>query len=102
MRYKDLWTLSKSIGHVRITASKAKKKGFLHRIITKDEKWIYYDNPKRLIAWVKLGEPGPLSAKRNIHCFKVMLRVWWDQKGIVYYELLKSVRLLILSFIKNN
>ena len=24
-----------------------KRKDFLHRIITGDEKWIYYDNPKR-------------------------------------------------------
>ena len=46
---------------------------------------------KLLKAWVKLGEPGPLSAKRNIHCSKVMLCIciWWDQKGFVYYELLQ-------------
>ena len=24
-----------------------KRKGFLHRIVTGDEKWIHYDNPKR-------------------------------------------------------
>jgi len=64
-----------------------KRKSFLHRIITGDEKWIYYDNPKRLKGWVQPGEPGPLSPKRNIHCSKVMLCIWWDQKGIVYYEL---------------
>ena len=63
----------KSIDNARIIASKERKKGFLYRIITVDEKWIYYDKPKRLKAWVKPGKPGPLSPKRNIHCSKVML-----------------------------
>ena len=66
-----------------------KRKGFWQRIITGDEKWINNDNPKRLKAWVKPGEPGPLSPKRKIHFSKVMLCIWWDQKGIVYYELLQ-------------
>jgi len=39
------------------------RKGFLHRIITGDEKWIYYDNPKRLKAWVMPSEPGPSTSK---------------------------------------
>lgn len=67
-----------------------KRKGFLHRILTGDEKWIYYENPKRKKAWVKPGEPGPSQPKRDIHCAKVMLCIWWDMKGVVYYELLQS------------
>ena len=31
------------------------KKGFLHCILTGDEKWIHYDNPKRRKLW---GKPG--------------------------------------------
>ena len=50
---------------------------------------LYYDNPKRLKAWVKPGEPGPLSPKRNIHCSKLMLCIWLDQKAIVYNKLLQ-------------
>ena len=30
-----------------------KKKSFLHRIVTGDEKWIHYDNPKRKKSYVK-------------------------------------------------
>ena len=35
-----------------------KKKSFLHRIVTADEKWIHYNNPKRKKSYVK---PGPTS-----------------------------------------
>lgn len=28
-------------------------------------------------------------SKRNIHDHKVMLCIWWNQEGMVYYELLK-------------
>ena len=33
-------------------------------------------------------EAGPSTPKRNIHGSKVMLCIWWDIKGVVYYELL--------------
>lgn len=66
-----------------------KRKDFMHRIITGDEKWIHYDNPKRRKAWMMPGEPDPSTPKRNIHSSKVMLCIWWDQKGVIYHELLK-------------
>lgn len=65
-----------------------KKHSFLCRIVTGDEKWIYYDNPKRKAAYVDPSQPGPSQPKRDIHCQKVMLCIWWDQKGVVYYKLL--------------
>jgi len=59
-----------------------KRKGFLHRIITGDQKWIRYDNPKR-------RKPVSTSTpKLNIHSSKLMLCIWWDQEGVVHYELL--------------
>lgn len=67
-----------------------KKKSFLHRIVTGDEKWIHYDNPKRKKAYVKKGEAGPSTPKPNIHGAKVMLCIWWDQLGVIHYELLPS------------
>lgn len=72
-----------------ILLARQKRKGFLHRIVTGDEKWIYYDNPKRKKSWVDPGQPSTSQPKRNIHGHKTMLCIWWDQKGVVYYELLK-------------
>ena len=67
-----------------------KKKSFLHRIVTGDEKWIYYDNPKRKKSYGYPGHASTSTAKPDIHGAKVMLSIWWDQKGVLYYELLKS------------
>ena len=64
-----------------------KRKGFLHRIVIGDEKWIYYSNPKHKKSWVKPGEAVASTPKRNIHGSKLMLCIWWDQLGVVYYEL---------------
>lgn len=69
------------------------RKRFLHRIVTGDEKWIHYDNPKMKKGYAHRGEPLPSTSqtpRRNIHGSKVMLCIWWDQLGVIHYELLKS------------
>lgn len=70
-------------------SSRQKKKSFLWKIITGDEKWIYYENPVNKKQWLSPGQVPITTPKREMHCKKVMLCVWWDQKGIIYYELLK-------------
>ncbi|GBP66273.1 Mariner Mos1 transposase [Eumeta japonica] len=50
---------------------------------------IHYDNPKRRKSWVKPGQPSTSVAKQNIHGSKLLLCIWWDQRGVIYYELLK-------------
>ena len=62
---------------------------FLHRIVTGDEKWIHYDNPKRKESWWPPGHASRFTAKPNIHGKKLLLCIRWDQLGVVYYELLK-------------
>ncbi|XP_026825471.1 histone-lysine N-methyltransferase SETMAR-like [Ooceraea biroi] len=61
---------------------------FLDRLITCDEKWIFYDNVVRKRSWCESESSAQRTPKRNIHGQKIMLSVWWDVRGIVYYELL--------------
>ena len=65
------------------------RRGFLHRIVTGDEKWIHYDNPKRKKSWGPPGHASTSTANPNIHGRKLLLSIWWDQLSVVYYELLK-------------
>ena len=61
---------------------------FLGSIVTGDEKWVLYVNHTRKRQWVdndKKPEPEP---KPNSHERKVMLSIWWDSEGVIYYELL--------------
>ena len=50
-----------------------KRKSFLHRIVTGDEKWIYFDNPKRKKSWVDPGQPSTSQPARNIYEKKALL-----------------------------
>ena len=46
-----------------------------------------FDSPKTICD---PGQPSTPTPKRNIHEKKAMLCIWWDQKDVVYQELLKS------------
>nr|XP_012218141.1 PREDICTED: uncharacterized protein LOC105669663 [Linepithema humile] len=41
------------------------RKGFLHRIVTGDEKWIFYDNPKRKKYYAKPGQSLPSTSNQH-------------------------------------
>jgi len=46
----------------QILLAKQKRKSFLHRILTGDEKWIYFQNPKRKKSWVDPAQPSTSSS----------------------------------------
>ena len=55
------------------------------------EKWIYYDNPvnkKQCLSPYQDPLPTP---RPDIHRKKIMICVWWDQKSVIYYELLEPI-----------
>jgi len=61
---------------------------FLKQIITGDEKWIVYNNVNRKRSWSKHDEPPQTTSKADIHQKKILLSIWWDWKGVVFFELL--------------
>ena len=60
----------------------------LEQIVTDNEKWILYNSVERKRSWGKQNEPPPTTPKAGLHPKKVMLCIWWDWKGVLYYELL--------------
>ncbi|GFY26892.1 mariner Mos1 transposase [Trichonephila clavipes] len=66
-----------------------KRKLYLHRIVTGDEKWIYFENPKRNPSYVDPGQPSKSTARPNLFDRKRMLCIFWDQEEPIHYELLK-------------
>jgi histone-lysine N-methyltransferase SETMAR len=60
---------------------------FIKRIVTCDEKWIYLNNPDLQKHWLDRGQLPVPVAKRERFGKKVLLCVWWNYKGLIYYEL---------------
>ena len=49
------------------------QKGFLHGIMTGDEKWVHYDNPKHMKSWGMPGHASTSTARPNIDGAKITL-----------------------------
>jgi histone-lysine N-methyltransferase SETMAR len=65
-----------------------KHEPFLDRIVTGDEKWVRYVNVRRRRQWLDPGQKLFPNVKPDMHPKKIMLCIWWDMKGIIYFELL--------------
>lgn len=79
---------------------RCQRKRFLHRIVTGDEKWIQFDNSKRKKSWGLPGHASTSTSKPSIHGCKLLLCIWWDQMGVVYYELLRPNETITGDFYK--
>ncbi|CAK9833045.1 Histone-lysine N-methyltransferase SETMAR [Anthophora retusa] len=86
-------TVSNRIQRMNICASlrdRQNNRSFLDQIITGDEKWILYCNPKRKRQWLSPGQSSLQCPKPGLHPRKVLLCVWWDIREIIHFELLKQ------------
>uniref|UniRef100_A0A5S6QSI7 HTH_48 domain-containing protein n=1 Tax=Trichuris muris TaxID=70415 RepID=A0A5S6QSI7_TRIMR len=61
---------------------------FLDRIVTCDEKWIFYDNRKRSGQWLEADARPCQVARPNNQQKKIMVTVWWSMGGIIHYSFL--------------
>ncbi|RLU16087.1 hypothetical protein DMN91_011845 [Ooceraea biroi] len=61
---------------------------FLDHIVTCDEKWILYDNRRRLAQWLNHGEAPQHFPKPKLHQRKTMVTVWWSSAGLIHYNFL--------------
>jgi len=59
---------------------------FLDRIITCDEKYVYFDNTSRGHQWLFPGEEPDGVPKKLVHSRKVMVIVFWSISGLIYGE----------------
>jgi [histone H3]-lysine36 N-dimethyltransferase SETMAR len=71
-----------------------RKKSFLSKIVTGDESWIFFVNMKRKRQHLRPGETGIPDVRPNPHRAKLMLCVFWDSKGVLYFELMDGEKTL--------
>lgn len=72
-----------------VLLARFKRKSFLHRIVTGDEKWVYFNNPKRKKSYVDRGGKAKSTPRPDRFGRKAMLCVFWDQRGVIWYDLLQ-------------
>ena len=65
---------------------------FLKQIVMDNEKWILYSNVEWIKLWSKWNEPPPTTPKSGLHPKKVVVYIWWDWKGVLYYDLLLEIQ----------
>ena len=74
-----------------ILVRRSSKSDSFDSIFTGDVKWNRCDKKIRKRQWFDSSEAPKPTPKLCIHRNKVMLCVWWNSKGLVYFELLDSV-----------
>ena len=65
---------------------------FIRRIVTCDEKWVYFNNPDKQNQWLDPGQMAEPVAKRDRFSKKALLCVWWNFEGVIHFELVPNGR----------
>jgi len=75
---------------------------FFKRIVTRDERWIFLNNYNHEKQWLDKGDRGIQIPKDKKLGKKVMLYVWWNYEGMVYFDLLEYGRTVNSELYKNQ
>ncbi|GFV43734.1 hypothetical protein TNCV_1271071 [Trichonephila clavipes] len=59
-------------------------------MVTVDETWVTYDNIVQNWSWAKRVEAAQTEEKPELTARMVLMCIWWDWKGIIYYRFLRS------------
>jgi histone-lysine N-methyltransferase SETMAR len=65
---------------------------FWKRIVTGDEKWVFFRNSNGGKQWLQPGQPAQQVVSSGRFEKKVMLCVWWNYEGPVHWELVPDGR----------
>jgi histone-lysine N-methyltransferase SETMAR len=60
---------------------------FVQDLITMDETWLPYNNPNSQNAWLLPNQRAPATPRPDFRQKKIMLSVFWDSHGVIYWEL---------------
>ena len=66
--------------------------GFMERIVTVDETWIYQYDPEsktQSMQWLSKDSTGPIKIKSERFVQKVMATVFWNSEGIILIDFLE-------------
>ena len=64
---------------------------FLAKIVTGDETWVHYDTPetkRQSMQWKHQNSPRAVKFKKTASLKKIMVTVFWDQKGPILIDYL--------------
>ena len=65
---------------------------WIKRVVTCDEKWVYFSNPDKENQWLEPGQMAEPVPKRDHLSRKAMLCVWWNFEGIIHFKLVLNNR----------
>ena len=72
--------------------SRERRTDWINNIATGDENWCLYVNHSRKKQWLPKEVEPESDPKAELHPKKVMLCVFWDAQGIIWWELLGDKR----------
>lgn len=70
----------------------------IKRIVTCDEKWIFFRNPNTNNQWLDPSTLPKPVVKHGRFEHKVMLCVWWNFEGVIHFELVPDGRAINAEF----